>query len=112
MQTVVETPTFLADADRLFTAEERDTLIETIAADPLCGVLVPGTGGLRKVRFGFGGRGKRGGARVIYFFAGPTLPVFLLAAFAKNERADLSGGERAALGKAMDDMVTSYRRRR
>jgi mRNA-degrading endonuclease RelE of RelBE toxin-antitoxin system len=112
VQTVVETPSFLADADRLFTVEERDALVDMIAADPLCGVLIPGTGGIRKVRFGFAGRGKRGGARVIYLFAGERLPVFLLAAFAKNEQSDLSGAERAALAKAVTAMIADYKRHR
>jgi hypothetical protein len=83
-----------------------------VAGDPECGVLVPGTGGIRKMRFGFGGRGKRGGTRVIYLFAGADMPVLLLAAFAKNEQADLSGAERSALAKQVDDMISSYRRRR
>jgi hypothetical protein len=47
----------------------------------------PGGGSIRKVRIAFGGRGKRGGARVIYLFGGDDIPVFLLAAFAKNEAA-------------------------
>src|SRR5215204_779976 len=84
VHTVVETPAFLADAERLFTRQERDALVDMIAKDPECGVLVPGAGGIRKVRFGFGGRGKRGGARVIYLFGGRDIPLFLLAAFAKK----------------------------
>jgi hypothetical protein len=60
--------------------------VALVAGDPQAGVLIPGTGGIRKLRFGFGGRGKRGGARVIYVFAGLDLPVFLLAAFARTSR--------------------------
>ena len=45
---------------------------------------------VRKFRVAASGRGKRGGARVIYFFCGDDLPIFLLAAFAKNDRADLT----------------------
>jgi hypothetical protein len=62
------------------------------------------------VRFGFGGRGKRGGARIIYFFSGEDLPVFVLAAFAKNEKADLSVSERNALSRMVRDMIENYRR--
>ena len=68
MHTVVETPRFAADAERLFTDQEREEIIELVAVDPRCGVVVPGGEGIRKVRVGFGGRGKRGGARVIYIF--------------------------------------------
>jgi hypothetical protein len=112
MQTVVETPPYLADAERLFTAEERTAIVETVAADPLCGVVIPGSGGVRKVRFGFGGRGKSGGARVIYLFGGDNIPVFLLAVFAKNEKSDLTPKERMALGRSVAEMLRNYRERK
>jgi putative transcriptional regulator len=50
MQTVVETPPYLADAERLLTADERAAVVDTIAADPVCGVVIPGSGGIRKLR--------------------------------------------------------------
>jgi hypothetical protein len=110
VQVVVETPPYLADADRLFTAEERAAIVDRVATDPRCGVVIPGSGGIRKLRFGFGGRGKRGGARVIYLFGGDDVPVFLLAAFAKNEKADLTAAERQALSKQVTKMLSDYRR--
>jgi RelE toxin of RelE / RelB toxin-antitoxin system len=110
VQVVVETPPYLADADRLFTAEERAAIVDRVAIDPRCGVVIPGSGGIRKLRFGFGGRGKRGGARVIYLFGGDDVPVFLLAAFAKNEKADLTAAERQALSKQVTKMLSDYRR--
>ena len=58
-----------------------------VADDPQCGVVIPGTGGVRKLRVAASGRGKRGGARVIYLFGGDDVPAFLLAVFAKNEKA-------------------------
>jgi hypothetical protein len=70
----------------------------------------PGSGGIRKVRFGFGARGKSGGARIIYLFSGESLPMFVLAAFAKNEKSDLSRAERNALARMVADMIESYRR--
>jgi RelE toxin of RelE / RelB toxin-antitoxin system len=112
MQTVVETPSYLADADRLFSADERLAIVERLATDPTCGVVIPGSGGIRKVRFGFGARGKSGGARIIYLFSGESLPVFVLAAFAKNEKANLSPAERNALAKVVTDMIENYRRRK
>jgi hypothetical protein len=110
MHTVVETPRYLADAERLFTDDEREAIIDRIAADPLCGVVVSGGDSVRKVRIGFGGRGKRGGARVIYLFGGIDVPVFLLAAFAKNEKDDLRPAERLAMAKAVTAILASYRR--
>jgi len=112
MQTVVETPSYLADAERLFSSEERRAIVDRLAADPGCGVVIPGSGGIRKVRFGFGARGKSGGARIIYLFSGESLPVFVLAAFAKNEKSDLSPAERNALARVVADMLESYRRQK
>src|ERR1700692_2709499 len=112
MQTVVETPSYLAAADRLFSPDERLAIIDSLARDPTCGVVIPGSGGIRKVRFGFGARGKSGGARIIYLFSGESLPVFVLAAFAKNEKANLSPAERNALAKMVTDMIENYRRRK
>jgi hypothetical protein len=112
MQTVVETPSYLADAERLFSGIERSAIVDRLAADPACGVLVPGGGGIRKVRFGFGARGKSGGARIIYLFGGEGVPIFLLAVFAKNEKANLSAAERNSLGKAVENLVRHYKRRK
>ena len=110
MHAVVETPRFLADAARLFTDDEREAIIELVASDPHCGVVVPGGDSLRKVRVGFGSRGKRGGARVIYIFGGDDVPVFLLAAFAKNEKDDLTKAELSTMAKAVNAMLANYRR--
>jgi hypothetical protein len=112
MQTVVETPSYLADAERLFSPAEQKAIVDRLAADPLCGVVIPKSGGIRKVRFGFGGRGKSGGARILYLFGGEDLPVFMLAAFAKNEKADLSASERNALSRMVADMTENYRRQK
>jgi hypothetical protein len=112
MQTVVETPPYLADAERLFGEDERVAIIDAISADPQCGVVIPGTGGVRKMRVGASGRGKRHGARVIYLFGGVEVPVFLLAVFAKNEKSDLSPAERNGLGKMTAEMLRTYRSRR
>jgi hypothetical protein len=112
MQTVVETPSYLAAAERLFSPDERMAIVERLASDPTCGVVIPGSGGIRKVRFGFGARGKSGGARIIYLFSGEGMPVFVLAAFAKNEKANISPAERNALARMVTDMIENYRRRK
>lgn len=112
MHTVVETPSYLGDAERLFSREERAAIVDEIAADPKCGVVIAGTGGVRKVRVGFGGRGKSGGARVIYLFGGDDVPVFLLAVFAKNEKSDLTAAERNALSNSVAAMIENYRKRK
>ena len=112
MQTVVETPPYLADAVRLFSETERAEIVDVISSDPHCGVVVAGAGGVRKLRVPASGRGERGGARVIYLFGGDGVPIFLLAVFAKNERADLTQAERNELARVTATMLRDYRRRR
>lgn len=94
MQTVAETPTFSRQADKLFDEDERRELIDFLAVNPTAGDEIPGTGGVRKLRFGALGRGKRGGARVIYYFGGMEMPIYALLAYAKSTRTDLTPAER------------------
>jgi hypothetical protein len=92
--TVVETPEFRSATRKLMPDEERMLLIDYLAHNPTAGDLVQGTGGVRKLRWGLEGRGKRGGARVVYFYHSVDIPLFALSAYAKNERADLSQKDR------------------
>ena len=108
MITVVETVSFLADAKECMTEEERTAAIYMIAANPDCGTLIPGGGGIRKVRFAIGGRGKSGGVRIIYYFHNQSVPIFLLAVFAKNERANLNRSEINMLGAAAKMLARKY----
>ncbi|HEY5129555.1 MAG TPA: addiction module toxin RelE [Bradyrhizobium sp.] len=110
MQTVVETPSYLADAERLFSPEERLAIVDRLAADPTCGVVIPGSGGIRKVRFGFGARGKSAVHELFICSAERACPCLLV--FAKNEKANLSPAERNALAKMVTDMIGSYRRQK
>jgi len=80
--------------------------INMVATNPRCGVSLGGY--LYKVRFGRGGGGKSGGVRGIYLFAHDDLPVFLLAVFAKNERANLSSAEFTALAALAALIVKTY----
>jgi hypothetical protein len=69
-------------------------LVDYLAYNPTAGDLIQGTGGVRKLRWGLEERGKRGGARVIYFYHSADIPLFALSAYTKNERADLSQKDR------------------
>jgi hypothetical protein len=109
MHSVVETVPYLAEAERLFNAEQRDAIVDMVANDPQCGVVIPGTGGVRNVRVAASGRGKSGGARVIYLFGGDDLPTFLLAVFAKNEKDNLSQAERNRLKTTTAALLKTYR---
>ena len=104
-QTVVETAGYLKEADGLLTEAERAEIVASVGTAPEVGVIMPETGGVRKIRWGIGGRGKRGGVRVIYYFHSETIPVFLLNVFAKNEKASLSKAECKALKKAAAELA-------
>ena len=110
--TIVETPEFIRRIDRLMDDDERAALIVYLAGNPTAGDLIPGTGGVRKLRWGLEGRGKRGGARIIHFFHSSRLPLFLLTAFAKNERTDISGADRNSFRELTKLLVDTYGRRR
>jgi hypothetical protein len=112
VQTVVETPSFLNDAKALGVTEtERASIVMWIATNPDAGDVIEGTGGARKVRFAGKGKGKSGGYRVITFYSGPDIPVFLLNVFAKNEKTDLTPKEKNALKKILSDLVKAYKAR-
>ncbi len=110
LQSVVETPDFLRDAeDARLTAEERARIVALTAAFPKAGAEIPGTGGARKIRFPGRGKGKSGGYRVISFYAGPDVPVFLLNVFAKGDKIDLTKAERNELRKELAGLAEDYR---
>jgi hypothetical protein len=104
----VETVRFLKDAGRLMTESDRAELVWFIAVNPEAGDLIPQTGGIRKARWPLPGRGKSGGARVVYYYHNETLPVFLLAAYGKNEKANLSNAERNTMAKLVPILIQSY----
>lgn len=56
--------------------------------------MIPGTGGVRKLRWARSGSGKRGGVRVVYFYYRPDCPLYLLLAYAKAQATDLSADEK------------------
>lgn len=83
MRTVIETEIFQRYSASLWDEAEREQFITWIAANPLAGDVIPGSGGLRKVRWSRSGMGKRGGARVIYYNATCEESIWLLIAYAK-----------------------------
>ena len=97
MHSVAETSIFTRRADALLEWEDRATLIGTLASDPMAGALVPGLGGIRKLRFAPAGRGKSGGFRVIYYFASVNRPILALLTYAKNEQANIKPQQQKAL---------------
>jgi hypothetical protein len=97
MHSVLETSAFTRRADALLTLDERAKLIGMLAATPLAGDLVPGLGGIRKLRFAAGGRGKSGAFRVIYYVAHADMPVLAILLYGKNEQANPTPDQRRAM---------------
>ncbi len=90
MLTIVETSAFARRAEKLLSAEEHDELIFSLALHPKAGDEIPGTGGVRKVRFAARGKGKSGGVRVIYYFFDEENPLYAIFLYGKNEQTNLT----------------------
>jgi mRNA-degrading endonuclease RelE of RelBE toxin-antitoxin system len=90
---------------KLFSEEDIETLVAFLQSRPDAGDVIPGTGGLRKLRWALEGRGKRGGSRVIYYYHRPELEVLLLTAYAKNEQEDLSASDKKLLAALVKDII-------
>ena len=84
------------------------SIVDLLARDPESGDVIVGTGGCRKLRFGKASKGKSGGVRIITFFSGTDLPLFLITLFAKSERSDLSKAEANALAIMTKRLAETY----
>jgi len=110
MQAVIETPDYLADAKAAGLSDaERRAIIDLVADNPIAGDQIEGTGGARKLRMAGRGKGKSGGYRVITYYGGGDIPVFLLAVFAKGDKVNLSPAERNELKKELAGLAADYR---
>lgn len=111
MQSVIQTSIFLSQAKKAGVTEaEMVLIVDAIAADPESGDLMEGTGGARKLRHAREGQGKRGGYRTIHYFGGGDIPVFLLAIYAKNDKANLSKADQNTLAKVLSLLAAEYRK--
>jgi mRNA-degrading endonuclease RelE of RelBE toxin-antitoxin system len=86
----LETPVFTAEIRDLLEDEDYRALQLTLLLRPEAGPLIRGSGGLRKIRWGVGGRGKRGGLRVVYYWHPGEETFYLLFAYEKNDQEDLT----------------------
>ena len=109
MQTVVELPEYQRRAAALLSIEEKASVINYLAVHPASGVVMQGTGGVRKLRWAASGKGKRGGVRIIYYYHSKEVPLFLLSVFGKSEKANLSRAERNSLAKLTSLLLKSFR---
>jgi hypothetical protein len=110
LHAVCETHTFRRSAAEAgMTSDEVAALTLFLSEHPQAGDLIVGTGGARKLRFAPTGRGKRGGYRVVTYYGGDDIPIFLMDVYAKGDKINLSAGERAELKKELELFAQEYR---
>jgi hypothetical protein len=95
----VETPVFTSSVTRWLDDESYRQLQLALMLRPEQGPVIPGAGGLRKVRWARAGGGKRGGLRIIYYWAPRDAAFYMLFAYAKNDQGDLTPAQTKALGR-------------
>ncbi|WP_375618980.1 MULTISPECIES: type II toxin-antitoxin system RelE/ParE family toxin [unclassified Bartonella] len=111
MQTVIETTAYLISAkEEGISPEELFDIVSFIAANPNAGDLMQGTGGARKVRFPTKHKGKSGGYRIITFFGGKDIPVFLLDVYSKSSQGNLTKAERNELKWILTALLDEYKK--
>ncbi len=113
MITIIEFPAFLSQVGSSISSDERDEFLNYIARNPEAGDIIPGTGGVRKVRWGSKNKGKSGGVRVIYYFYDEHAPIFLLTAYGKGEQENLTAEQKkqiSALAQILKDECKQHRR--
>lgn len=95
--TVLQLPKFKAEATELIGADGIEALAVHLINRPEAGNLIPGSGGVRKMRWAAKGKGKRGGARIIYLYVVIAARIYLLRCYSKNAKTDLTPDEKKKL---------------
>ena len=108
--TVCETTVFRRSAEAIMGADEIAELIDFVARHPNAGAIIEGTGGIRKLRWQRPGIGKRGGARVIYFFHDTAMPIYLLLAYAKADAADMTPEQKRRMSQLVTGLLEHRKR--
>ena len=92
MISFVETKLFTRLVQEYLSDDEYSKLQQALLSGPEAGAVIPGSGGVRKLRWGVAGRGKRGGIRVIYFLRTRQGQIWMLTLYAKNVTENISAG--------------------
>lgn len=110
MHCVVEIDQFCRSAADVGMSDDEVLRLKVFLSEsPEAGDPIPGTGGARKLRFAKPGKGKSGGYRVVTFYTGENIPVFLMDVYDKGEKINLSARERAELKKELESFAEEYR---
>lgn len=99
---IIETPIFTRRIQAVLSDDEYRLLQAQLVQKPDAGKVIPGTGGLRKLRWSAGGHGKRGGIRVIYYWFVSRELILMLFAYPKNEQNDLTPDQLKQLKKIVE----------
>lgn len=99
----IETPTFTRVITRLMPDDDYARFQLELALSPSAGDVIEGTGGLRKIRLAVPGRGKRGGARAIYYYIASASRIILLLAYPKNVQDSLTADQKNALRSIIEN---------
>ena len=105
----IQSKTFHSQMVGLNAEAEFNDLMNLLVQHPNLGDVIPGTRGLRKIRMALPGRGKRGGARVIYYDVSDLKRILFLSVYAKNEAEDLTSSQLKKLIKVRDELVVKLR---
>jgi hypothetical protein len=109
---IVSLDSFLDSASEIWNESEIQAFEVFIGVNPEAGKIIPGCGGIRKVRWAIQGKGKRGGARVIYYYYDDSVPLYLLYAYPKSEREDLTEDEKKILRKLVEELKKEFKAKR
>jgi mRNA-degrading endonuclease RelE of RelBE toxin-antitoxin system len=99
----VETPIFTPAVEDLLEEESYRSLQLTLLLRPATGAMIPGSGGLRKIRWSLKGKGKRGGCRIIGYWDEPSETFCMLYAYGKNEQEDLTVDQLRVLSRLVHE---------
>jgi hypothetical protein len=100
---IVETSIFTRQVQAFLSDEEYRHLQMTLVLHPDLGAVIPGSGGLRKVRWAVSGRGKRGGVRTIYYWAVLHDKILMLFMYTKNEQDNLTAEQLKVLRRIVEE---------
>lgn len=101
---ITELSLFSKKSKKILGEQEIKELHLYISENPTKGDVISGTGGLRKMRWSASGKGKRGGARIIYFYHVVGTTVYLMSCYAKNEKTDLSSSDKKMLKSIIEQI--------
>lgn len=108
MLSFIEHPGFTKTIGEILTDEAYAEFQRHLAANPEEGDVIPGLGGLRKIRWAASGRGKRGGARIVYLFLINAGTVYLFHAYTKGDIADMTSEQKRRLKTAVESIKEEF----